>query len=273
MIKTLQLGISPCPNDTYIFAPLLQELIDLHPYVFQSRLADVQELNEAVCALELDVAKISMAVYPQVREHYRLLSCGGALGRGCGPLLVTDRPRDIKDLTDVSIAVPGKLTTACMLLLAHGGFRGRLEVMRYDKIMSAVACKEVQAGVIIHEGRFTYPEHGLHLVLDLGAWWEEATGLPIPLGGIVVRRSLGPDFAAWMEEKIRASLDYARRHEAQIWPFIHQQAQEMGEQTIRDHIQTFVNDFSRDMGKDGWAAVRAVVQRAGGHSAWDRDGS
>ena len=273
MIKTLQLGISPCPNDTYIFAPLLQERIELYPYAFQSRLADVQELNETVWAQELDVAKISMAVYPQIQEHYRLLSCGGALGRGCGPLLVADRPRDIKELTDVPIAMPGKLTTACMLLLAHGGFQGRLEVMRYDKIMSAVACGEVQAGVIIHEGRFTYPEHGLHLVLDLGAWWEEATGLPIPLGGIVVRRSLGPDFAAWMEEKIRASLDYARRHEAEIWPFIQEQAQEMGEQTIREHIQTFVNDFSRDMGKDGWAAVRAVVKRTGGHSPLDADGS
>ncbi|MFP4259125.1 MAG: 1,4-dihydroxy-6-naphthoate synthase [Desulfovermiculus sp.] len=271
MTKTLQLGISPCPNDTYIFAPLLQERIDLHPYVFESRLADVQELNEAVCAQELDVAKISMAVYPQIQEHYRLLGCGGALGRGCGPLLVADRPRDIKDLSDVSIAVPGKLTTACMLLLAHGGFQGRLEIMRYDKIMSAVACGEVQAGVIIHEGRFTYPEHGLHLVLDLGAWWEESTGLPIPLGGIVVRHSLGPDFASWMEEKIRASLDYARGNEAKIWPFIQEHAQEMDEQTIREHIQTFVNNFSRDMGKDGWAAVRAVIKFMSGHSPGDGD--
>ncbi len=273
MNQTLKLGISPCPNDTYIFAPLLQERIDLRPYAFQSRLADVQELNETVCQQELDVAKISMAVYPQIQEHYRLLSCGGALGRGCGPLLVADRRRDIKDLTDVPIAVPGKLTTAFMLLLAHGGFQGRLEVMPYDKIMSAVARKGVQAGVIIHEGRFTYPEHGLHLVLDLGAWWEEHTGLPIPLGGIVVRRSLGLDFAAWMEEKIRASLDYARRHEAAIWPFIQEQAQEMDARTIREHIQTFVNDFSWDMGKDGWAAVQAVVERTTGHSVWDANGA
>ena len=261
MHQILNLGISPCPNDTYIFAPLLQELIDLRPYSFRSRLADVQELNEAVCAHELDVAKISMAVYPQIQEHYRLLSCGGALGRGCGPLLVADRRRDIKDLTDVPIAVPGKLTTACMLLLAHGGFQGRLEVMRYDHIMPAVAKGEIQAGVIIHEGRFTYPDHGLHLILDLGAWWEKHTGLPIPLGGIVARRSLGPEFAAWMEDRIRASLDYSRKHEAEIWPFIQEQAQEMDNRTIREHIQTFVNDFSRDMGAEGWAAVQEVIDR------------
>ena len=264
MNQALKLGISPCPNDTYIFAPLLQKRIDLRPYSLQARLADVQELNEAVLAHELDVAKISMAVYPQIQKHYRLLSCGGALGRGCGPLLVADRPLDIKDLSDAPIAVPGKLTTACMLLVAHGGLKGRLEVMRYDKIMSAVARRTVQAGVIIHEGRFTYPEHELHLVLDLGAWWEEHTGLPIPLGGIVVRRSLSTDFAAWMEEKIRASLDYARRHETEIWPFIQEQAQEMDEQTIREHIHTFVNDFSRNMGDDGWAAVQALFEQTTG---------
>ncbi|MDZ7760992.1 MAG: 1,4-dihydroxy-6-naphthoate synthase [Desulfovermiculus sp.] len=263
MAQTLKLGISPCPNDTYIFAPLLQERIDLHPYALQYQLADVQELNEAVWAQALDVAKISMAVYPQIHEHYRLLGCGGALGRGCGPLLVAGRPRKIKELAQVPIAVPGKLTTACMLLLAHGGFQGRLQVMRYDKIMPAVAQGEVQAGVIIHEGRFTYPDHGLHLVLDLGAWWEKHTGLPIPLGGIVARRSLGSEFAAWMEDRIRASLDYAREHEAEIWPFIQEQAQELDARTIREHIRTFVNDFSRDMGDDGWAAVQAVFQRTG----------
>jgi 1,4-dihydroxy-6-naphthoate synthase len=161
------------------------------------------------------------------------------------------------------IAVPGKLTTACMLLQAHGGFQGELQVMRYDKIMPAVAQGEVEAGVIIHEGRFTYPDYGLHLVLDLGAWWEEQTGLPIPLGGIVVRRALESGFAAWMEERIRASLAYARENEARIWPFIQKWAQEMDEHTIREHIQTFVNDYSQDMGDDGWAAVRAVFERTG----------
>jgi 1,4-dihydroxy-6-naphthoate synthase len=150
-----------------------------------------------------------------------------------------------------------------MLLQAHGGFQGELQVMRYDKIMPAVAHGEVEAGVIIHEGRFTYPGYGLHLVLDLGAWWEEQTGLPIPLGGIVVRRTLGSGFAAWMEERIRNSLAFARENEAEIWPFIQKWAQEMDEYTIREHIQTFVNDFSRDMGNDGWAAVRAVFERTG----------
>jgi len=263
MARSLKLGISPCPNDTYIFGPLLQERIDLCPYAFQSRLADVQELNEAACAHQLDVAKISMAAYPRIHDAYRLLSCGGALGRGCGPLLVANRPLPIADLAFGPIAVPGRLTTACMLLQAHGGFHGPIQVMRYDTIMPAVAHGQVQAGVIIHEGRFTYPEHGLHLVVDLGAWWEEATGLPIPLGGIVARRSLGWGFAAWMEDKIRASLDYARENEAEIWPFIQEHAQEMQGQTIREHINTFVNDFSRDMGQDGWSAVEAVFERAG----------
>jgi 1,4-dihydroxy-6-naphthoate synthase len=263
MIQTLQLGISPCPNDTYIFAPLLQGRIDHHPYRFEARLADVQELNTAVCAGALDVAKISMAVYPRIYESYRLLNCGGALGRGCGPLLVADGPSSVQDLGSARIAVPGMLTTACMLLQAHGGFQGELQVMSYDTIMPAVARGEVQAGVIIHEGRFTYPEHGLHLVLDLGAWWEQATGLPIPLGGIVARRSLGTEVAAWMEEKIRASLDYAREHEAEIWPYIQGHAQEMEEQIIREHIRTFVTDFSRDMGQDGWAAVQAVFAKTG----------
>ncbi len=263
MTKTFQLGISPCPNDTYIFAPLLLQHIDLQPYDFVSRLVDVQELNEMVCAGELDVAKISIAVYPQILDHYRLLRCGGALGRGCGPLLVANRSRKVKELRETRIAVPGKLTTACMLLQAHGGFQGELQVMRYDKIMPAVAQGEVEAGVIIHEGRFTYPGYGLHLVLDLGAWWEEQTGLPIPLGGIVARRNLGSDFAAWMEERIRDSLSFARENEAEIWPFIQKWAQEMDEYTIREHIQTFVNDYSQNMGEDGWAAVRAVFERTG----------
>ena len=262
MHQRIELGISPCPNDTYIFAALLQERLDLYPYSFQSRLVDVQELNEAVCGRELDVAKISMAVYPQIQDHYCLLRCGGALGRGCGPLLVADRPRDIFELAALPIAVPGRLTTACMLLSAHGGFQGGLEVMRYDRIMPAVAAGRVPAGVIIHEGRFTYPEYGLHLVLDLGAWWEQTTGLPIPLGGIVVRRSLGTEFMLWMEKSIRASLDYARENEAQIWPFVQQYAQEMDEQTIREHIQTFVNDFSWDIGNDGWTAVQELCARA-----------
>ena len=262
MTQELSLGISPCPNDTYIFYAMVHERIDLAPFSLQTTLADVQELNQAACTGGFDLVKISAAAFGQVQDQYTLLRAGGALGRGCGPLLVARPGFDLAKLPEAMVALPGDMTTASLLLRLHGLHQGHRKELRYDRIMTAVASGEVEVGLVIHEGRFTYPAYGLEKILDLGQWWETETGLPIPLGVIAVKSELGPEVAAWAEDRIRASLAYARAHQDLAWPFIQSNAQEMDAQTISEHIQTFVTEFSWDLGEEGLKAVHRLL-RAG----------
>ncbi|MCF8106339.1 MAG: 1,4-dihydroxy-6-naphthoate synthase [Desulfohalobiaceae bacterium] len=259
MSKPLRLGISPCPNDTYIFYGLLEKIIGLEGFDLNTTLLDIQELNQAALRQEYDLIKISLAACPRIRENYRLLRAGAALGRGCGPLLVAREKTGLDRLRLARVAIPGRMTTANLLLRKHGFHQGQTLEMRYDLIMEAVCSGRAEAGLIIHEGRFTYPEYGLTKVLDLGQWWEEETGLPIPLGAIVARRELGPGFAGLAEEGIRKSLDFSAKHFAQAWPFIREQAQEMDQNTIRQHIQTFVTEFSHDLGDNGLRAIEGLL--------------
>ena len=262
MNQTLRLGYSPCPNDTFIFFGLAEGKVDVEPYRFDITLADVEQLNRKAGERELEISKVSMSAILHLLDDYWLLRSGGAMGRGCGPLVVAREPVTMEDLAERPIAIPGKMTTANLLLRLCGTHRGPSIEMPFDRIMQAVAAGEVDAGVIIHESRFTYPSMGLRLVRDLGEFWELKTGLPLPLGGIVMKRSLGPDAAELVEAKIRESLLYARAQPGEAWPYITAHAQEMDPEVIGQHIEMFVNDFSLDIGSEGERAVRFLLEAA-----------
>jgi 1,4-dihydroxy-6-naphthoate synthase len=262
MTRNLSLGFSPCPNDTFIFYGLTHGRIDLGPYRFNVSLADVEVLNHQARNRMLDVTKVSIHALVHLIEDYWLLGSGGAIGRGCGPLVVSREPIAADELRNKTVAVPGTMTTAHLLLGLTGLHRGKCVAMPFDRIMPAVAAGEVDAGIIIHEGRFTYGSFNLRLVLDLGNWWEKTTGLPLPLGGILIKRDLGPDTARQVEAMIRASLLFARRFPDEAWPYIRENAQEMETEVMRQHIEMFVNEFSDDAGAEGKEAIHYMLKAA-----------
>lgn len=260
--RPLSIGFSPCPNDTFIFHALVAGQIPTRSFTLLPEvLADVETLNEWALVGRLDVTKLSFHALGHVLDEYELLPAGAALGRGCGPLLVRRPEVSLASLAAQTIAVPGHYTTAAMLLkMSHPECR-RLTVMRFDQIMPALMAGTIGAGVIIHEGRFTYQRYGLSLVTDLGAWWEETSGHPIPLGGIAARRTLGPELIAELSTAIRQSLQAAWRHPAQSATYVKAHAQEIDDQVIRDHIGLYVNDFSLDLGLEGTNAVNAFLKK------------
>ena len=261
MRPRISLGISPCPNDTYIFHALLHGLvptsfdIDLH-------MADVEDLNARAVAGTLDVTKLSVGAVAQIMDRYALLDSGAALGWGCGPLVVARGPMTAEERGRARMAIPGRMTTANLLLEINGAFQGVREEMVFDQVIPAVAGGRVDAGVIIHEGRFTYAHYGLHALLDLGAWWEEAFKAPLPLGAIAARRDMDPALARDVEKAIAASMDYARAHPEAARDFIRAHAQEMSPEVTDAHVRTFVTDFSRSLGTQGRKAVSTLVERA-----------
>lgn len=259
----LSLGYSPCPNDTYIFHALVHGLVDTEGLAFRERLEDVETLNRLALAGELALSKVSYHLLGHVREEYCLLRSGGALGRGCGPLVVAREPREMAGLRGRRIAVPGRYTTACLLLRLFDPALDELVFLPFHEIMAAVQRGDVDAGVIIHESRFTYGDYGLHQLLDLGEWWETATGHPIPLGGIIARRSLGADTVAAVDRALRRSVAYAAAHPEAAEPYIRAHSQEMSAEVCAAHISLYVNDFSRDLGVEGEAAIAALFTRAG----------
>ena len=260
--QALSLGYSPCPNDTFIFYALAHRRVDWGPLVLNPFLADVELLNQRARHHTLDITKVSINAVAHLLDEYWLLRAGGALGRGCGPVVVARSACTLTDLRDQPLAIPGRLTTAHLLLQLHGEHRGDRVEMSFDRIMPAIVRGDVAAGVVIHEGRFTYADLGLHLVLDLGSWWEQHTGLPLPLGGIVMKRALGADAAQRVEDMIRTSLRYAYEHRDEAWHYIAGHAQEMEPAIIRQHIDTFVNDYSMDLGAEGEQAIRYLVEAA-----------
>ncbi|SPF45752.1 1,4-dihydroxy-6-naphtoate synthase [Syntrophobacter sp. SbD1] len=260
-MKKFTIGYSPCPNDTFIFYALAERKIEI-PFELDVLLADVEMLNRRAGQGALDISKISVNAALSIMDKYWLLRSGGAMGRGCGPVIVARRPARLRDLREATIATPGDLTTASLLLRLEGTHRGRRAPMQFDRIIPAVLAGEVDAGVIIHEGRWTYQAYGLHMVLDLGRWWEEQTGLVLPLGAIAIRRDLGGEIAGVVEEKIRESLLYARKHPDLPWPYMVRHAQEMTPEVIRLHIDTFVNEFSINAGPEGEKALRSLLEAA-----------
>lgn len=253
----IPLAFSPCPNDTFIFHALLHGLIDTGPYTFRAALADVEELNTKAGYYPL--TKLSFAAYFGLRGRFALLDAGAALGFGCGPLLVARR--GLTDLAQARIAVPGRHTTAYLLLRLWNQDIRRVEFTRFDAIMPGIASGRYDAGLIIHEGRFVYPSFGLNAVADLGAWWESETGLPIPLGCIALRSDL-QDHREALGALIRASILHARAHPEDSLAFIKAHAQAMDETVIREHIALYVNDFSLGLDGVGRQAVQVLQERA-----------
>ncbi len=260
--EDLSLGFSPCPNDTFIFYGLVHGRIDPPEVTFaEPCLEDVEQLNLWALAKKLDVTKLSFHALGHVLDEYCLLSAGSALGRGCGPLLVAGSFIPPEKRREMTIAIPGKLTTAALLLQMFLPDCHRLVEMRFDRIMGAISKSEVDAGVIIHESRFTYGEQGLVCLQDLGRWWEQTTGLPIPLGCIAARRSLGRERIQAIDQAIRASVDYSFAHPEECLPYIRSKSQELELEVVRSHIQLYVNEFSRKLGSEGEAAIKAFMER------------
>lgn len=262
MKQPLTLGFSPCPNDTFMFYPLVHGLVDTAGHSFNERLEDVETLNRLAVKGVLDVTKVSYAALGHIREEYALLRAGSALGRGCGPLLVAKDQLDPADLAGKTIAIPGRYTTAHLLMRLYNPALENFLEMPFHEIMDAVLTGRVDAGVIIHESRFTYQGFGLHQLLDLGEWWETETGLPIPLGGIVARRSLGAATIYSIEAALAAGVEYARANPSEAANYIREHAQEMSEQVCAAHIGLYVNDFSQSLGDEGERAITELLRRA-----------
>ena len=265
MAPSLTIGYSPCPNDTFIFYALMHGKIPLrHIHFAPPLLEDVETLNtwamNSGTNTGLDVTKVSFHALGHVQDSYTMLNAGAALGRGCGPLLIT-RPDQQTRPSSWKIAIPGQYTTAALLLKLFLPDHSETIMMPFDTIMDAVKEGKADAGVIIHESRFTFQNYGLVCVQDLGEWWEKETGLPIPLGCIAARTSLGQPAIKETEEAIASSLGWAYAHPEACTAYIKQHAQELDDQVISDHIKLYVNDYSRDLADAGRAAVQELLRR------------
>jgi len=260
----LTLAFSPCPNDCFMFDAIVHRRVDLEGLEFDVRLADVEALNKAAFAGEVDVTKLSYHAYAYCARDYVLLDAGSALGRNCGPLLISKRTISQDDVASgaLRIAIPGKYTTANFLLgLAFPAARNKIELL-FSDVEGAVLDGYVDAGLIIHENRFTYAARGLKKIVDLGEFWEGTTGAPIPLGGIVIRRSLPDDVKQIVNRLVRRSVEYAFAHRGASLPYVREHAQEMREDVMYQHIDLYVNDYSIDLGPDGRRAVELLFEKA-----------
>ncbi|MFD9825207.1 1,4-dihydroxy-6-naphthoate synthase [Streptomyces violascens] len=275
----LKIAYSPCPNDTFVFDAWAHGRVPGAP-ALDVTFADIDITNGMAERGEFDVLKVSYAVLPWVLEEYALLPCGGALGRGCGPLVLTreagdggtsllERSRELGGLTGKTVAVPSEKSTAYLLFrlwaadVVPGGV-GEVVVMPFHEIMPAVRDGKVDAGLVIHEARFTYQNYGLHCLADMGQHWESTTGLPIPLGAIIAKRSLGEDTLRLLAESARTSVRLAWDDPEASRPYVLEHAQEMDPAVADRHIGLYVNEFTADLGEDGYAAVRGLLTRAAG---------
>ncbi len=267
-MRELTFAFSPCPNDTFAFHALVHGLVDA-PFRVTPVLLDIEELNRRAHDGAFDLTKLSVGAFAAVGDRYRLLRSGAALGHGVGPLVVTRTPMTLQDAVRGRVAIPGRETTAFRLLRLAAPMLGETVEMRYDRILQAVASGAVDAGLIIHESRFTYADHGLSRAVDLGDWWERETGLPVPLAGICARADLDEAVVAAAERVIRASVQYAFDHPDASRDYVRAHAQEMSDEVCAAHIALYVNQHSLDIGDDG---MRAIARLAAA-SAVDGTGS
>jgi 1,4-dihydroxy-6-naphthoate synthase len=256
----ITLGFSPCPNDTFIFDALVNRKIDTEGLQFDAVLEDVQTLNEWALAGKLDLTKISYGVLPLVLDQYILLNSGGALGKGVGPLLVSKTGHSRERIPELQIAIPGQHTTAHLLFRLAFPAAAKKEFMIFSAIEAAVLNDRADAGVIIHENRFTYQQKGLLKLMDLGEYWEQTTGCPIPLGGIVARRDVDTDIQIKTDRLIRKSIEYAFQQYPAVTDYVKQHAQEMSEAVMRQHIELYVNEYSLGLGETGRQAVKELLK-------------
>jgi 1,4-dihydroxy-6-naphthoate synthase len=270
----LRLAYSPCPNDTFVFHAWVHGLLPGAPAV-EEKLEDIDQLNQRAARGDVEVVKVSMYAFAHLRDRYALLHSGGAMGGGCGPLVVAKKDSFLRpaqstgsvallsdELARARVAIPGELTTAALLAGILSGGLQQPVVMPFDRIMPSVAAGEVDAGVIIHEGRFTFGSHGLRRLLDLGEWWEATTGLPVPLGGIGVSRELPRDAQAAIDAAVRASVEHARGHPAASRDYVRSHSQEMDADVCDAHIALYVNEFTVDYGGEGEVAIRRLLETA-----------
>lgn len=262
----IRFGFSPCPNDTFMFHALAKGLVPTPGLRFKPVLMDIEELNRRAIGQDpLEVSKLSLGAYGRLRDRYRMLSAGAALGRGCGPLVVCAEDRDdlrkLSDLTGERVAIPGRLTTANLLLRLFGPPGWRPVEMRFDHIAEAVSSGQVDAGLLIHEGRFTYAQAGLRCLADLGESWERDRGLPLPLGIIAARHHLGEPTHRVIEAVLRASLAHARQDPESSRAYVTEHAQELSAEVCAQHIALYVNDYSHDLGEQGTRAIEEILRR------------
>jgi 1,4-dihydroxy-6-naphthoate synthase len=261
---TLTLGFSPCPNDCFMFDAMVHRRIDLEGLDFDVRMADIEALNSAAFAGDVDITKLSFHAYAYCADDYVLLDAGSALGRNCGPLLISQRPISPEEVAagDVRIAIPGKYTTANFLLsLAFPRATDKSECL-FSDIEAGVLDGRFDAGLIIHENRFTYADRGLKKIIDLGEFWESETGAAIPLGGIVISRRLPADVRQRVNRVMRRSVEYAFANRDASLPFVRANAQAMSDEVMYKHIDLYVNEYSVDLGVDGRRAVEVLFERA-----------
>ena len=258
MLPELTMGYSPCPNDCFAFHALAFGLVEA-PFRIRPVLLDIEELNRQAHRGAFHLTKLSVGAFAAVGDRYRLLRSGAALGHGVGPLVVTRTPMSLAEAVRGRVAIPGRETTAYRLLRLAAPELGDVVELRYDRILRAVSDGEVDAGLIIHESRFTYAEHGLHRAIDLGDWWEHETGLPVPLAGICARSDLDDATAAAAERAIRSSVQYAFDHPAASRDYVQAHAQELSDEVQQQHIALYVNAHTLDIGDDGLRAITRLV--------------
>jgi len=258
----LSLGFSTCPNDTYIFEAMISGRVDTEGLTFSPYLADVEDLNRRALDTELDITKLSYHAYGYVSNDYLILDSGSALGQKNGPLLLSRTRIYPDEVTDLCIAIPGRYTTANLLLdIAYPKVREKREYL-FSDIEEVVLSGEMDAGLAIHENRFTYQKRGLFKILDLGDYWEELSGMPIPLGGIMIQRRLPVDMIKKVNRVMGRSVAYALAHPATVMPYVKNYAQEMDEEVLQKHIHLYVNDYTRDLGDTGKKAIRTLFEIA-----------
>ncbi len=258
----LSLGFSPCPNDTFIFDAMLHGRVDTEGLEFEVFMEDVEALNRRAFAGGIAVTKLSYHAFAYLTDRYVLLDAGSALGNNCGPLLVARSPMDAAAIASARIAIPGKMTTANFLLsLAYPDALDKTETL-FSDIEDAVLDGRVDAGLIIHENRFTYAQKGLVKLIDLGEYWETTTGLPIPLGGIVASRELPVEIRHKVNRVMRRSVEYAFAHPDEVMPFVRLHAQAMDDAVMKAHIDLYVSDYTADLGEKGRSAVAQMFRIA-----------
>ena len=258
----LSLGFSPCPNDTFIFDALVHQKVDTEGLSFDVIMEDVEALNQAAFRKELHITKLSYHAYAYLREAYVLLDAGSALGQNCGPLLIAKKPMSPQEIKTAVVGIPGKYTTANFLLgLAYPEIETKKELLFFD-IEDAVLNGSVDAGLIIHENRFTYAEKGLQKIIDLGEFWESSTGMAIPLGGIVIQRSLPLAIQEKVNRVLARSVAFAMEHPQQTLDFVRLYAQEMKEEVMMAHIGLYVNEYTQNLGPQGRAAIQHLFKTA-----------
>lgn len=258
----LTLGYSPCPNDTFIFDALVHGKIDTEGLEFEVQLGDVEQLNQKAFNTALDITKLSYHAYAHLTQNYVLLTAGSALGNNCGPLLIAKKEMTETAINQAKIAIPGKYTTANFLLsLAYPNAQNKEETL-FSEIEEQVLNGHVDAGLIIHENRFTYQEKGLVKLIDLGEYWESQMQLPIPLGGIVIKRSLPLVIQQTVNRVLKRSIKWAFEHTQEALPYIRQHAQEMEEAVMLQHISLYVNDYTLDLGTKGKEAIKQLFSTA-----------